>query len=225
MKKPLAYQQNHGVHQPVEASFVMKDHGQVRLALGNYDRSRELVIDPAVTLNYATYLGGSLADEALGIAIDGSGDSYITGDTDSTNFPGTPKTLRTPGGVEAFVTKLKSDGTAILYSTLFGGSGDDFGLGITVDSAGDAFVSGNTASTDFPVTLATAAQSTSAAGPRTHSWRNLTPPAARCSMQPISEGAATKMDSLWLSIAPAMHISAETPFRQISPLSALPTAA
>lgn len=149
MKKPVAYQENRGVREPVEVSFVMKDHGQVKLALGNYDRSRELVIDP--TLNYATYLGGSAADEALGIAIDGTGNSYITGDTSSPNFPGTPTTIGNAGGVEAFVTKLKPDGSAILYSTLFGGSGDDFGLAIAVDALGDAFVAGNTSSTDLHV--------------------------------------------------------------------------
>ena len=68
LKKPVAYQEANGARQPVEAAFVVKDHGQVGLALGQYDRSRELVIDPS--LNYATYLGGTGQDEGFGIALD-----------------------------------------------------------------------------------------------------------------------------------------------------------
>jgi hypothetical protein len=149
MKKPVAYQESNGLRQPVEASFVTKGHGQVGLALGHYDRSRELVIDPA--LNYATYLGGSGEEEAFGIALDSNLDVYVTGDTNSgTSFPGSPLTKLGGGGFDAFVTKLKGDGSTILYTTLIGGSNDDFGTAIAVDALGDAFVAGGTQSNNFP---------------------------------------------------------------------------
>lgn len=160
MKKPVAYQESNGLRQPVEASFVMKGHGQVGLALGHYDRSRELVIDPA--LNYATYLGGSGEEEAFGIALDSNLDVYVTGDTNSPNFPTASGTVAS-SGFDAFVTKLKGDGSAIVYTTLIGGSNDDFGVAIAVDSSLDAFVAGGTQSSNFPI-RGSAAQSTFGGG-------------------------------------------------------------
>jgi hypothetical protein len=160
MKKPVAYQEGNGGRQIVEAKFVMKSHGQVGLTLGNYDRSRELVIDPS--LNFATYFGGSGQDEAFGIALDSSLNAYITGDTTSVNFPGSPTpTLIGPGGgFDAFVTELSSDGTAIVFTTLFGGTGGDVGNAIAIDqNSGDILVAGGTSSSDFPVTVGTAFQS------------------------------------------------------------------
>jgi hypothetical protein len=105
-------------------------------------------------LVYSTYLGGSGGDEALGIAVDNAGDAYVTGDTDSTDFPTTPGAYQTAlGGSDAFVTKLNPTGTALLYSTYLGGTtGDDYGRGIAVDAAGNAYVTGYTYSTDFPTT-------------------------------------------------------------------------
>jgi len=160
MKEPLAYQEDNGTRQPVEARFVIRNRYQVGLALGAYDHNRELVIDPS--LNYATYLGGSAADEALGIALDSNGNSYITGDTNSPNFPGAGGATNS-GSVDAFVTKLKPDGSAIVYTTLVGGSGTDSGFAIAVNGSGDAFVAGDTTSTDFPVS-GNAAQSTYGGG-------------------------------------------------------------
>lgn len=103
---------------------------------------------------YLTYLGGSGDDEGEGIAIDASGQAYVTGGTTSTDFPTTPGAFQpTLAGVQnAFVTKLSSVGSALVYSTYLGGSNGDAADGIAVDSAGNSYVTGITSSTDFPTT-------------------------------------------------------------------------
>ena len=107
-------------------------------------------------LNYSTYLGGSGGggDKGFGIAVDSSGDAYITGAANSTDFPTTSGAFQTSnnGHGVAFVTELNSTGTGLNYSTYLGGSGGDAGAGIAVDSSGDAHVTGSTFSTDFPTT-------------------------------------------------------------------------
>ncbi|HEV2349102.1 MAG TPA: SBBP repeat-containing protein [Terriglobia bacterium] len=106
-------------------------------------------------LVYSTYLGGSNIDRGDRIALDSSGNAYVTGDAESTNFPTTAGAFQTTfgGGVQdAFVTKLNPAGSALVYSTYLGGSGRDVGLGIAVDSIGNAYVTGYTESTDFPTT-------------------------------------------------------------------------
>ncbi len=115
-----------------------------------------------LSLHYATYLGGSGNDAALGLAVDADGDAFVTGFTDSANFP-TTKTLfsKIKGpinthtktyAVDAFVTELNPDGTALVYSTYLGGSSMDAAYGIALDDAGNAYVAGYTYSTNFPVT-------------------------------------------------------------------------
>jgi len=107
------------------------------------------------SLVYSTYLGGSGDDEGPGIAVDSSGNAYVTGFTSSTNFPTTDSAFQTTfggGPFDAFVTKLNATGTGLVYSTYLGGSGQDFGSGIAVDSSGNAFVTGFTFSTNFPTT-------------------------------------------------------------------------
>lgn len=156
LNKPVAYQQRDGKHQPVDARFTLHSKNIVNFELGNYDRSRELVIDPTVT--FATYLGGSGEDEAYGIAVDSSGNSYVAGATTSPNFPGPSGTTLSAGpSFDVFVSKLSADGTTLLYSTILGGnsnSGDSVGLGIVVNTLG-AFVVGNTLSNSFPAPTAT----------------------------------------------------------------------
>ena len=90
LHKPVAYQEQNGARQPVDARFFLKAGNQVSFELGNYDRSRELVIDPSVSYAYSTYLGGSAADEGQAIAFDSGGAAYVTGQTASTNFPTAP---------------------------------------------------------------------------------------------------------------------------------------
>ena len=150
LHKPVAYQEQNGARQLVDASFILKADNQVAFELGNYDRSRELVIDPSVGYAYSTYLGGSGADEGQGIAFDGTGAAYVTGQTASANFPGATNTLA--GSNDVFVTKIAADGSSLVYSTYIGGKLSDSGNGIAVDASFNAFVTGSTASTDFPTT-------------------------------------------------------------------------
>ena len=101
---------------------------------------------------YVTYLGGNSVDEAYGIAVDAAGNAYLTGQTQSTNFPvQSPFQSTDHGGAEGFVTKINPAGSALVYSTYLGGSGNDNGTAIAVDASGSAFVTGITASEDFPL--------------------------------------------------------------------------
>ena len=103
---------------------------------------------------YATYLGGSADDNARGIAVDGSGRAYVTGETDSRNFPLSQPFQGTFGGLtyDAFITRLSADGSALSYSSYLGGSGNDLPAGVAVDSSGNAYITGRTFSTNFPNT-------------------------------------------------------------------------
>jgi len=214
--KPVAYQEVKGARQEIASGFVLGRAHEIRFQLGEYDSSRELVIDPVLTystlmggnyndggvgiaadsagnayihgeaqstnfptsagafqpgpvgsegtfvmklntsggLVYSTYLGGSGTDFAYGIAVDAGGNAYVTGDTDSPNFPTTAGAFQTtkPGSTSAYVAKLNSSGTALVYGSYLGGSAFDHGTGVAVDSSGNAYVSGFTESTDFPTT-------------------------------------------------------------------------
>jgi len=108
------------------------------------------------SLVYSTYLGGSGSDQANSIAVDSSGNAYVTGATNSSDFAvanspqGTCKSC--PNVNDAFVAEIGAGGAGLVYSTYLGGSGDDQGAAIAVDSAGNAYVTGSTLSTDFPAT-------------------------------------------------------------------------
>jgi Beta-propeller repeat len=103
-------------------------------------------------LAYSTYLGGSGFDLNEGIVVGKKGSVYLTGLTASSNFPTTPSAFQPAlaGGIDAYVTKLNNQGTALISSSYFGGSGDDFGNGIAMDRAGNAYVTGQTDSLDLP---------------------------------------------------------------------------
>lgn len=104
------------------------------------------------SLAYSTYLGGSSIDAALGLAIDATGAAYIVGETPSPNFP-TKNALQPAigGASDTFVVKVQPDGAALVFSTYLGGSGTDIGVGIAVDDMGSVYVSGSTASSNFPL--------------------------------------------------------------------------
>jgi hypothetical protein len=103
------------------------------------------------TLAYSTYLGGNNYDYGNDIAVDGAGSAYLTGGTNSSNFPTvTPFDGSWNGDYDAFVTKLSPAGNTLAYSTYLGGASGDGGKGIAVDLAGSAYITGNTSSSDFP---------------------------------------------------------------------------
>jgi len=102
---------------------------------------------------YSTYLGGSGSDFGNAIAVDSTGDAFVTGSTTSSNFPVTSGAFQSTlkGGADAFVAKIGAPGGALIYSTYLGGSGNDEGNGIAVDKSGAVYITGDTASTDFPL--------------------------------------------------------------------------
>ncbi|MGC1107643.1 MAG: SBBP repeat-containing protein [Candidatus Acidiferrales bacterium] len=148
---PKLYQEVKGSRRTVEGHYSLQKERTLEFAVGNYDRTKPLFIDPV--LIYATYLGGGGDDVGNGIAVDSSGNAYITGSTASTNFPTENAFQPTNGGSgDAFVTKISADGSQLVYSTYLGGSLKDSGNGIAVDSSGDAYVTGEATSADFPTT-------------------------------------------------------------------------
>ena len=147
--KPLIYQESDGTRTEVSGGYSLSRRNQVSFEVGKYDRGRPLIIDP--TLSYSTYLGGSGSDVGNAIAVDSARNAYVTGATGSTDFPiASPFQAAIGGSSDAFVTKLNATGSALVYSTYLGGSSSDYGLGIAVDSAGNAYVVGDTDSTNFP---------------------------------------------------------------------------
>jgi hypothetical protein len=101
-------------------------------------------------LVYSTYFGGGANDYGNGIAVDSSGCAYVTGETESTDFPTWNPFMSNQGGYDAFAAKLSADGQSLVYSTYLGGESDDYGYGITIDSSNCAYLTGKTASSNFP---------------------------------------------------------------------------
>jgi hypothetical protein len=120
----------------------------VRFAVGRYDRTRPLVVDPLV---YSRFVGGTGSDAATGIAVDTRGNAYITGVTSSSDFPilGAFQSTFNKGGYDAFVTELDANGS-LLYSTYLGGDSEDLGTAISIDSNLVVNVAGYTGSSNFP---------------------------------------------------------------------------
>lgn len=142
------YQVVGGRRVTVPSRFVVAG-GVVRVVVGAYDRTRPLVIDPLI---YSTFLGGTGIEFAFGFTVDGTGAAYVSGDTNSTDFPTTTGAYDTSsnGLGDAFVTKLAPDGASLVYSTFLGGSQPDWAYELTVDLAGSVIVAGRTYSTDLP---------------------------------------------------------------------------
>jgi hypothetical protein len=152
--RPLSYQRISGSRVPVQSRFALDRRGGYGFAVGAYDLRQPLVIDPGLV--YSTFLGGSNFDAGFGIAVDGMGSAYVTGETvdSTTDFPTTSGAFDTihNGLRDAFVTKLNATGSGLLYSTYLGRCGNDAGRGIAVDGVGSAYVTGETGSTNFPTT-------------------------------------------------------------------------
>jgi hypothetical protein len=148
--KPVVYQSVDGQRRIVDASYEVQG-SRARFKLARYDQTRPLVIDP--TLSYSTYLGGKVLDAGYGIAVDANGSAYVTGLSYSGDFPGAHRAgYSSRGNGDAFVAKLNRDGSQFAYRTYLGGSAQDLGYAIAVDSKGNAYVTGDTRSQDFPTT-------------------------------------------------------------------------
>ncbi len=149
-QKPVVYQDLGGRRHLVDGRYELRADDRVGFHVSSYDHTHPLVIDPV--LSYSTYLGGNGNDVGNAIAVDGAGNAYVTGSTQSTNFPGASGSLvqaSLRGSADVFVAKLNTAGTALVYSTYLGGSGSDIGRAIAVDGAGNAYVTGET---DSPTT-------------------------------------------------------------------------
>ena len=221
LNKPHIYQEKNNVRKPVEGGFELLAGNGVGFNIREYDRSQDLVIDPVleyssylggnnaeyaggiamddsgnlyltgstfspnfpdpsinsqidyhwdwdgfvtklgvspegdVTVIYSTYIGGSKVDDANTIAIDHEGGVYIAGTTNSSNFPATPGAYQgylSSGSYDAFLSKLNSDGSGFVYSTYFGGSSAEYGLGVAVDESLNTYLAGYTETYYLPVT-------------------------------------------------------------------------
>jgi hypothetical protein len=149
-RPPALYQETERGRVAVSGRYVLSGGQRVGFAVGGYDRSRPLVIDPVVT-TYSTFLGGAGVDVGQAIAVDNSGAAYVAGYTTSGDFPTAGAYDATQNGsYDVFVTKLSPDGSALVYSTFLGGSGEDYAFGIAVDGTGAAYVTGYTFSPGFP---------------------------------------------------------------------------
>jgi len=146
--KPVVYQEKDGARREIAARYALIDTNRVGFIVAKYDANRPLYIDPLI---YSTFLGGNQVDAGYAVAVDSGGNAYITGETHSTNFPTmNPLQPAYGGSGDAFVTKINPAGSALVYSTYLGGSGQEIGYGIAVDSVGNAYVTGYTTSSDFP---------------------------------------------------------------------------
>lgn len=156
LMRPLAFQEEGGLRQEVRVRYELAGNGEVGFRLGRYDPGRPLVIDPVLTYS-ANGIGG------LAVAVDREGSAYVTGianpafltssgalqslHSEGECYDG-PNLVRCP---DVLLAKLNAEGTELIYSTFLGGSGFDYGYGVAVDAHGNAYLTGTTSSSDFPV--------------------------------------------------------------------------
>jgi len=147
LHRPMAYQIKGTEKEPVQARFVLLSPGEVGFSLGAHDPGRTVVIDPV--LSYSTYVGGSSFDFATAIAVDSSGNIFVAGKTDSSDFPGTALS-NTPSLSRAFVRKYDPAGN-LVFSSYFGGIDLGAVTDLEVTAAGSPIITGFTATGNFPV--------------------------------------------------------------------------
>ena len=182
---PVSYQEIDGRTIPVESRFTIHGRNRFGFAASAYRTDRELIVDPGIA--YTTFLGGGSHEIGSGIVVDASGNAYITGTTQSPDFPTTAGAFDRTGAVsnfaEAFVSKLNASGTALVYSTFIGGSNMEFGRRIAIDASGNAYITGQTKSSNFPVT-----------GNAFDRTINIPPNCPRCSTD-VTDGFVTKLNA------------------------------
>jgi hypothetical protein len=149
LRKPAVYQQVVGGRKEIASRYLLRSRRVIGFEVAAYDANRSLVIDPV--LSYSTYLGGSNGAFGNAIAVDSAGNAYVTGGTTATDFPTKNPAQSVPGGNrDVFVSKFDPTGSTLIYSTYLGGTGDDAGNSIALDSSGNAYVTGLTQSLNFP---------------------------------------------------------------------------
>lgn len=156
-RKPSIYQQAGASRETVDGRYILRGTRQVGFKigfevgfeLGPYDTNRTLVIDPM--LAFSSYLGGTGIDMGQRVAVDAVGHAYLTGTTTSPNFPVTTDEPMASELDEVFVAKVNPEGSALVYATYLGGSGNDRGRDVAIDSEGHAYLTGFTDSADFPI--------------------------------------------------------------------------
>ncbi|HEU4388290.1 MAG TPA: SBBP repeat-containing protein, partial [Blastocatellia bacterium] len=156
--RPVAYQETSGERSSIPARYDIKKADSfagsslpiISFEIGDYDHARPLIIDPV--LEFSSYFGGTGDDQGTSMAVDAAGNIYVVGITDSTDLLTNNAAQPVFGGVQdTFVAKLDPTGTRILYLTYLGGSDLDGANGLTIDSAGNAYITGYTRSRNFPV--------------------------------------------------------------------------
>lgn len=154
LELPHIYQDKNGARETVLGSYYLAKNHEVGFRLGRYDATRQLVIDPV--LSYSTFLGGTGGAAAFSAFVDSQGNAYVTGSAQA-DFPTTPGVVKPVFGgggqfnTNVFVSKLNASGNGLVYSTYLGGTpGQDSAFSVFADSLGNAYVVGDTASTDFP---------------------------------------------------------------------------
>jgi Beta-propeller repeat len=157
LRRPVLYQDLPNGRRAILGSFRRIANNEFGFVSAAYDHSRPLIIDPKINLVYSTYAGGIHNDQAWGISVDGHDNTYVIGYAASQDFPVTGDALQTTrkaiGSYTYDVVLMKFDPSGtLLYSTFLGGSQTELGLAVVVDPAGNAWIGGETRSTDFPVT-------------------------------------------------------------------------
>lgn len=148
----FAYQVIDGLNQKVNCKYKINNDGSIGFNISNYNQNLPVIIDPLVS---SSYIGGVGNDFANSIATDGNYNTYVCGTTYSPSFPVTSGSYdqTKDNNYDVFVSKFNSIDDNLIYSTFIGGNSSESGLGIAIDNNGDAFVTGNTSSNNFPVSL------------------------------------------------------------------------
>jgi len=151
-KRPISYQLVNGEKVDISSEFKVTGENTYAFNVENYNTNYELIIDPVVSLEFSTFLGGSGFERGVGISIDDYGNIYLCGYTSSSNFPITGSNDINIETCEIYITQLNSSGSDIILSTYIGGNGSDQALDMEIAESGYVYLTGITWSDNFPVT-------------------------------------------------------------------------